>query len=119
LEGLVALYQKYKRDDFIVLGFPSNQFLNQEPLSNDQLVTSCKINFGVTFPLSQKIKVNGKDTHPIFKYLKDNSPSSFITNAIKWNFTKFLISPEGELVKRYPPITKPEAIETDIVDLLP
>ncbi len=116
-EGLEALHQQYKDKGLVVLGFPSSQFLNQEPETNDTVVEACRINFGVTFQLTEKIDVNGKDTHPIFVYLKDELGGT-IGKKIKWNFTKFLITPDGKPFKRYAPTTKPEKLEKDIQNLL-
>jgi len=116
--GLENLHQKYRKQGFVVLGFPCNQFLNQEPESNDTIEASCKINFGVTFQLTEKINVNGTDTHPVFMYLKNKLGGTF-GKKIKWNFTKFLITPEGKPFKRYAPTTKPKKIEKDIERFLP
>ncbi len=116
-DGLEALHQQYKKDGLVVLGFPCNQFLNQEPESNDTMEESCRINFGVTFQLTEKIEVNGDHTHPVFAYLKSKLGGLF-GNKIKWNFTKFLITPEGKPFKRYSPTTKPTKIEKDIRKLL-
>ena len=113
---LEELYQKHKDDGLVVLGFPCSQFAGQEPESNENMVETCQINFGVTFQLSEKIDVNGSDTHPIFNYLKSNT-SSLFGSRIKWNFTKFLISPEGKVLKRYSPTTKPDSIEKDVEEL--
>jgi glutathione peroxidase len=116
-EELELLHQKYKDKGLVIIGFPSNQFLNQEPESNESMADTCKINFGVTFQLTEKIKVNGKDTHPIFKYLK-NELKGTLSGRIKWNFTKFLITPDGKPYKRYAPSVKPNQIENDIQSLL-
>lgn len=116
-EGLEALHQSYKDKGLVVLGFPCNQFKGQEPVANDKMVEACQINHGVTFKLTEKVDVNGKDTTEVFKYLKSNL-GGFLGSKIKWNFTKFLISPEGEPLKRYAPITKPEKIEKDIIKAL-
>ena len=97
-----------------VLGFPCNQFANQEPESNETMAETCKINFGVSFLLSEKIDVNGENTHPVFQYLKDNAKSGLHSKKIKWNFTKFLISSDGTKIKRYPPTKNPLRIEKDI-----
>lgn len=113
-EGLEKLHQTYKDSGLVVIGFPCNQFLNQEPLTNQNMVESCKINFGVTFTLTEKIEVNGKNTHPVFLFLKKSLPGK----DIKWNFTKFLIANDGVPFKRYAPKTKPEEIEHDIMVLL-
>lgn len=116
-DELEALHQHYKDKGLVVLGFPCDQFLNQEPETNETLVEACKINFGVTFQLTQKIDVNGDNTHPIFKYLKIELKGVF-GKKIKWNFTKFLITPEGKPFKRYAPTTKPKKLERDITNLL-
>ncbi len=117
-EELEELHNKYKDSGLVVIGFPSNQFANQEPESNDSMAEACKINFGVTFLLSEKIAVNGEDTHPVFAYLKKNTRSGFTGKAIKWNFTKFLITPSGTPYKRYAPATTPLRIEKDIIKIL-
>lgn len=115
---LEALHQKYKDKGLVILGFPCNQFQNQEPETNDSMEESCEINFGVTFQLTEKILVNGKDTHPIFKYLKDQLPGK-LGRRIKWNFTKFLVTPDGIPFKRYAPTFKPASMEEDIRGILP
>ena len=117
-KGLEKLHDKYGKDGLQIIGFPCNQFASQEPLNNEEMANICELNYGVTFPLTQKVKVNGKDADPIFKYLKKALPGT-LGNAVKWNFTKFLISPEGTPIKRYAPTTTPEAIEPDIVEHLP
>jgi len=116
-EGLEALHQKYQNQGLVVLGAPCNQFLGQEPLSNEELTETCKINHGVSFQLTEKIKVNGSDTHPLFQHLKSEL-GSLLGSKVKWNFTKFLIDKNGKAFKRYSPITKPEKIEADIQSLL-
>ena len=116
-EGLEALHQKYAPKGLVVVGFPCNQFFGQEPVADEAMEATCKRNHGVTFPLSQKIKVNGPDTHPVFQYLK-NALGGILGKSIKWNFTKFLITPEGTPYKRYAPITKPEQIEPDIKKMI-
>ena len=114
---LEDLHQKYKDQGLVIIGFPSNQFQNQEPELNENMEQSCEINFGVTFQLTEKIMVNGDKTHPIFRYLKDQLPGK-LGKRIKWNFTKFLISPEGKPFKRYAPTVKPGSIEQDIAGIL-
>lgn len=116
-DGLENLYQKYKDDGLVVIGFPCNQFKDQEPENDDNMVEACKINHGVSFTLTKKIDVNGNDTHEIFEYLK-NELGGFLGNKIKWNFTKFLIDRNGSPYKRYAPIVKPHKIEKDIIRLL-
>ena len=117
-EGLEALYQKYKDQGLVVLGFPCNQFANQEPGSSDEIEEFCEINYGVTFPLFEKINVNGKETHPIFKFLKSQLSGGIFGSSIKWNFTKFVIDSQGIPVKRFSPNTKPENMENTINELL-
>lgn len=114
-EGLQALYEKYKDKGFVVLGFPCNQFLNQEPLEENEVQDFCTLNFGVTFPLFAKVDVNGAHTHPLFAYLKKEQKGLFGSEAIKWNFTKFLVGKEGNVIARYAPSTKPESLELDIL----
>lgn len=114
---LQALHEKYKDQGLVVLGFPCAQFANQEPLDNSQLESVCEMNFGVTFPLSKKIDVNGSNTHPVFKFLKSKA-GGFLSSGIKWNFTKFLISPDGKSVKRFSPNTSPMSMESEIKTLL-
>ncbi len=115
--GLEQLYQTYENDGLVVIGFPCNQFMGQEPLTNETMIETCKINHGVTFPLTEKIEVNGKNTHPVYKYLKEEL-GGFLGSKIKWNFTKFLIDKNGIPVKRYAPTTKPIEMENDIRKLL-
>lgn len=116
-KGLERLHQDYQDKGLVVLGFPCAQFLNQEPESNETVEQACEINYGVTFQLTEKIDVNGKNEHPIFKFLKKEK-GGFLTNSIKWNFTKFLINQDGEVLERYAPTTTPEKIEDDIKNLL-
>lgn len=114
---LEALHQQYKDKGLVVIGFPCNQFADQEPETNETMAATCQLNFGVTFTLSEKIDVNGDNTHPIFIFLKANSKSR-LGKDIKWNFTKFLVSKDGATIKRYAPTVKPLAIKGDIEDLL-
>lgn len=116
-DGLERLHQKYKDQGLVVLGFPCNQFLGQEPESDQTVEETCRINHGVTFQLMAKSKVNGKDTNPVFNYLKSQL-GGFLGSRIKWNFTKFLVDRNGTPIKRFAPNTKPEAIEKDIQQLL-
>ncbi len=109
-KGLEELYKKYKDKDFVILGFPCNQFANQEPGDEKSISEGCLINYGVTFPMFSKIDVNGDSAHPLYKYLKNELKGTF-GNKIKWNFTKFLIDKNGIPVKRFSPVTKPEKIE--------
>ena len=115
--GLESLYEEYKDQEFTILGFPCNQFGSQDPGSNDEIVEFCQLNYGVSFPMFGKIEVNGAGADPLFKHLKKEAPG-LVTNNIKWNFTKFLVNRDGEVVKRYAPTTKPEAIAADIEELL-
>lgn len=115
--GLEALHQKYKDQGLVVIGFPCNQFMNQSPESNETVVDVCQMNYGVTFQLTEKIDVNGDDAHPIFVYLKQEL-GSFLSSTIKWNFTKFLIAPDGTPYKRFSPKAEPEELENDIIEVL-
>ncbi len=112
-KGLEAIYEKYSSKGFVVLGFPCNQFGSQEPGSSEEIKTFCEANYGVSFPLFEKIDVNGDNAHPLYKYLTNNAPG-FITDAIKWNFTKFLVGKDGKVIKRYGPQASPESIAEDI-----
>ncbi len=109
-EGLEKLYEKYKEKDFVVLGFPCNQFGNQEPGDEKSIAEGCVLNYGVNFPMFSKVDVNGDDAHPLYKYLKSELKGAFGKN-IKWNFTKFLVDKNGKPVKRFGPATKPEKID--------
>ena len=117
-KGLEALYKKYKDKGFVVLGFPCNQFMGQEPGTEAEIQSFCELNYGVTFPMFSKINVNGNDTHPLYKELKQRAPGALGTESIKWNFTKFLIIPQGKTVERFSTATKPEEIESRIVEML-
>ena len=117
-DGLEERYQKFKDQDFEVLGFPCNQFGAQEPGSADEIAEFCKVNFGVTFPLMAKVDVNGADASPLFDWMKQEAPGALGTKAIKWNFTKFLINREGEVVKRYGSTDAPARIAKDVAKLL-
>ena len=113
-KGLEAIYQKYKGRGFAVLGFPSNQFGQQEPGSDTEIAEFCEMNFGVSFPLFSKVDVNGADAHPLFKFLTSTKPGLLGSEGIKWNFTKFLIGKDGAVIDRYAPNTKPEDLAKDI-----
>jgi len=117
LNELENLYKSYNNLGLEVLGFPCGQFANQESKSNEEISKVCAINYGVTFDMFEKIEVNGKDAHPIYKYLKSQA-KGILTNEIKWNFTKFLIDKNGNVVRRYAPTTKPLQIKNDIEELL-
>ncbi len=117
-EGLETLYKTHNASGFEIIGFPCDQFGHQEPGSDSDIAEFCTLNFGVTFPLSEKTDVNGPNTNPLFAELKKAAPGLLGTSRIKWNFTKFLINGEGKVVKRYAPTTKPSDIEKDILSLL-
>ena len=116
-KGLEALWQQYKDQGLVILGFPCNQFGQQEPGDEAEISEFCELNFGVTFPLFKKVEVNGSNAHPLFVELKKRAPGVLGSEAIKWNFTKFLIGPDGK-VERYAPATKPSALKVDIEKLL-
>lgn len=111
--GLEALYKKYADQGLVVLGFPCNQFGKQEPGSADDISRTCHINYGVSFPMFEKVEVNGAAAHPLFRYLKDALPG-VLGGRIKWNFTKFLIGRDGKPLKRFAPLTTPEKMEAAI-----
>lgn len=117
-EGLEALYQKYKDQDFVILGFPCNQFGAQEPGTADEIQNFCRINFGVTFPLFAKINVNGSDADPLYKYLKSQQKGVLGSEAIKWNFTKFLVDKNGKVVKRFGSSTTPDSLQSEVEALI-
>ena len=108
--GLEQLYQKYRDKGLVILGFPCNQFGGQEPGDASDIAQTCQVNYGVTFPMFAKIDVNGADAHPLFHWLKAALPG-LLGQSIKWNFTKFLLDPEGKPIKRFATVTKPEAID--------
>ena len=116
-DGLEKLYEKYKEQGLVILGFPCNQFLKQEPGDASSISEGCLINYGVSFPIFEKVDVNGSNTHPVFKYLKKHL-SGVLGSFIKWNFTKFVIDKNGKPVKRFAPITKPEDMEDYIKSIL-
>jgi glutathione peroxidase len=116
--GLEALYRRYQERGFQVLGFPCNQFGAQESGSEAEIGAFCQKNYGVTFPIFAKVDVNGDAAHPLYDFLKRKKPGIFWTRKIKWNFTKFLVSREGSVVRRYPPATKPETLNSAIAELL-
>jgi len=117
-EGLEKLYQKYKDQGLVILGFPCNQFGQQEKGSSDEIQTFCEINYGVSFPLFEKVEVNGEGAHPLFQFLKSKLSGGLFGRKIKWNFTKFLIDRNGRPVKRYKSITAPAKMEKEIQKLL-
>lgn len=115
--GLEALYKKYAAQGLVVLGFPCNQFGKQEPGGADDISRTCYVNYGVSFPMFEKVEVNGAAAHPLFRYLKDALPG-VLGGRIKWNFTKFLVGRDGKPLKRFAPISTPEKIETAIIAAL-
>lgn len=117
-EGLEKLHDTYHKQGLSVLGFPCNQFLSQEPGTEEEIKEFCSLTYGVEFDMFSKIDVNGKNTHSLYKYLKENSSGFLGTSAIKWNFTKFLVDKNGKVIQRYAPSTKPKEIEEDIKKLL-
>ena len=117
-EGLQKLYSKYAQDGLEILGFPCNQFKAQESGTNEEIQFFCTEKYDVSFNVFSKIDVNGQDADPFYEFLKNERPGIMGTKNIKWNFSKFLVNKDGEVVKRYGPTTKPEAIEADIVRLL-
>jgi glutathione peroxidase len=117
-QGLQEIYERYKDRGFEVLGFPCDQFGHQEPGTNKEIKTFCQLNYGVTFPLFSKIEVNGPSTHPVYKFLKSKQ-GGLLGDNIKWNFTKFLVDKDGNVVDRYAPQTVPVRIASDIERLLP
>jgi glutathione peroxidase len=113
-KGLEELYHKFSSRGLVILGFPCNQFGGQEPGTDAEIATFCETNFSVTFPLFGKVDVNGAGTAPVFKYLKAEAPGLLGTEAIKWNFTKFLVDKSGKVIKRYAPTDTPEAVGKDL-----
>lgn len=116
--GLQHLYETYRDQGVVVLGFPCNQFMNQEPGTNDEIKAFCEVNYQVTFPLFAKIDVKGENAHPLYKYLVDHTPAPYHTGEIEWNFVKFLVDANGQVVKQYSARTEPALIEADIEKLL-
>jgi glutathione peroxidase len=117
-EGLEAIYRKYRDRGFEVLGFPCNQFGQQEPGDAAEIANFCSLTYDVTFPVFAKIEVNGPKADPLYEHLKKAAPGILGLNSIKWNFTKFLVDRDGRVVRRYAPTTKPEDIEKDLQSLL-
>ncbi|KQL42180.1 glutathione peroxidase [Bacillus sp. FJAT-25509] len=117
-KDLQALYEEYKEDGLEILGFPCNQFMNQEPGSNEEIQSFCELNFGVTFPVFAKIDVNGDKADPLFKYLSSKAPGIMGLKSIKWNFTKFIINKNGEVIERFAPQTNPQEMRATIEELL-
>lgn len=117
-KGLENVWQQYKDQGLVVLGFPCNQFGKQEPGDEGAISEFCELNFGVSFPLFKKVDVNGSDAHPLFVNLKKSAPGLLGSQGIKWNFTKFLLSADGTVIKRFAPTTKPEDLTAEIEALL-
>jgi len=117
-EGLQALYKDLNEQGLEVLGFPCNQFMNQDPGTDESISQFCSLNYGVDFPMFARIEVNGDGTHPLYKFLKQEARGLMGSEKVKWNFTKFLVDRNGRVVRRYPPTTKPDAIRKDIEELL-
>ncbi|BFN14542.1 MULTISPECIES: glutathione peroxidase [Marinobacter] len=117
-EGLQSLHEELGERGFEVLGFPCNQFMNQDPGNDDAISQFCSLNYGVSFPMFAKIEVNGDGTHPLFRFLKREAKGLMGSEKVKWNFTKFLVNREGQVVRRYAPTAKPADIRADIEKLL-
>ncbi|MCK6434036.1 MAG: glutathione peroxidase [Burkholderiaceae bacterium] len=112
--GLEQLWETYRDRGLVVLGFPSNEFGGQDPGSNDEIASFCQLNYGVSFPMMAKIEVNGEQAHPLYRWLAAEAPGLLGTKAIKWNFTKFLVGRDGQVLKRYAPQDAPEKLAADI-----
>jgi glutathione peroxidase len=112
--GLEALHNSYGKRGLVVLGFPSNQFAGQDPGSNDEIAEFCQLNYGVSFPMMAKIDVNGPQAHPLYQWLCSEAPGLLGSKAVKWNFTKFLVGKDGQVIKRYAPQDAPESLAKDI-----
>jgi len=117
-KDLQTLYEEYKNQGLVILGFPCNQFMNQEPGSNEEIQSFCELNFGVTFPILGKIDVNGENADPLFKYLSAEAPGIMGLKSIKWNFTKFIIDKKGNVIERFAPQTNPQDMRPVIEKLL-
>ena len=113
-DGLEKLWETYRDRGLVVVGFPSNEFGGQDPGSNDEIASFCRLNFGVSFPMMSKVQVNGPQAHPLWKWLTAEAPGFLGSEAIKWNFTKFLVGKDGTVIKRYAPKDTPESIRKDI-----
>lgn len=116
-KGLEELHKKYKDLGLVVIGFPCNQFARQEPGTDEEIAAFCDLNFGVSFQMMKKINVNGKDAAPIFKYLREKTGGVF-RNRVNWNFTKFLVSKDGEVIERFIPLRAPASLERSIIEVL-
>ena len=116
-DGLEKLNEKYRDRGLVCIGFPCNQFANQDPGSDSEIEGFCRMNYGVTFQIMKKVDVNGKDAHPIFKYLRSQT-RGFLNDKVKWNFTKFLVSRDGKTIKRFGPTVEPVKLESEIEKML-
>ena len=112
--GLEKLWADYRERGLVIVGFPSNEFGGQDPGSNDDIASFCQVNYGVSFPMMAKVKVNGADAHPLWQWLKAQAPGLLGTEGVKWNFTKFLVGKDGRVLKRYAPNDTPESLRKDI-----
>jgi glutathione peroxidase len=112
--GLEKLWQDYRDRGLVVVGFPSNEFGGQDPGANEQIASFCQLNYGVSFPMMAKVQVNGRQAHPLWQWLKAQAPGLLGTEGIKWNFTKFLVGRDGQVLKRYAPNDTPDSIRKDI-----
>lgn len=116
--GLEKLWESYRDKGLVVLGFPSNEFGGQDPGTNDEIASFCQLNYGVSFPMMGKVKVNGGEAHPLWQWLTKEAPGILGSKAVKWNFTKFLVGRDGQVIKRYAPTDKPASLESDIATAL-
>lgn len=112
--GLEKLWETYRDKGLVVVGFPSNEFGGQDPGNNGEIASFCQVNYGVSFPMMGKVQVNGAEAHPLWKWLTEQAPGLLGTKGIKWNFTKFLVGRDGQVIKRYAPNDTPESITKDI-----
>ncbi len=113
-KGLEALWQQYRSQGLVIVGFPSNQFGGQDPGANDEIASFCELNYGVSFPLMAKVDVNGGGAHPLWQWLTQQAPGLLGSTAVKWNFTKFLVGRDGSVLKRYAPADAPQSLSQDI-----
>ncbi|MFN7723709.1 MAG: glutathione peroxidase [Rubrivivax sp.] len=116
--GLEKLWQTYRDQGLVIVGFPSNEFGGQDPGSNDEIASFCQVNYGVSFPMAAKVKVNGAEAHPLWQWLKAQAPGFLGTEMVKWNFTKFLVGRDGRVLKRYAPNDAPDKLTKDIENAL-
>ncbi|MBK7460604.1 MAG: glutathione peroxidase [Betaproteobacteria bacterium] len=112
--GLEKLWEDYRDRGLVIVGFPSNEFGSQDPGSNDEIASFCQLNYGVSFPMMAKTQVNGKDAHPLWQWLKAQAPGLLGSEGVKWNFTKFLVGRDGQVIRRYAPTDTPESLRKDI-----